>query len=66
MGLPVAGWLTARAKAHGAAFMDEPNDPRLRRHEQQHTRDWARTRAQALRPVVSVLKLTPITEAVAA
>ena len=128
VGLPVADWVTARAQAHGAfeldvvdlvelalPFMDEPNHPRLRRYEHQHTKDWsarvqaadafvfvtpeynhsynaplknaidflhseweykpvgfvsyggiaAGTRAlQALKPVVTVLKMTPVTEAV--
>jgi NAD(P)H-dependent FMN reductase len=128
VGLPVADWFAARAKAHGAfdvdfvdlaelglPFMDEPNHPRLRRYEHQHTKDWsarveaadafvfvtpeynhsfnaplknaidflhseweykpvgfvsyggiaAGTRAlQALKPVVSVLKMTPVSEAV--
>ncbi len=128
VGLPVADWFTARAQAHGAfeidvvdlaelalPMMDEPNHPRLRRYEHQHTKDWsarvdaadafvfvmpeynhsynaplknaidflhkeweykpagfvsyggiaAGTRAlQAFKPVVAVLKMTPITEAV--
>jgi NAD(P)H-dependent FMN reductase len=128
VGLPVAEWFAARAKAHGAfevdfvdlaelglPFMDEPNHPRLRRYEHQHTKDWsarvevadafafvtpeynhsfnaplknaidflhsewaykpvgfvsyggiaAGTRAlQALKPVVSALKMTPVNEAV--
>jgi NAD(P)H-dependent FMN reductase len=128
VGLPVADWFAARAKAHsafdvdfvdlaelGLPFMDEPNHPRLRRYEHQHTKDWsarveaadafvfvtpeynhsfnaplknaidflhseweykpvgfvsyggiaAGTRAlQALKPVVSVLKMTPVSEAV--
>src|SRR3954463_6190224 len=54
VGLPVADWFAARAKAHGAfeldfvdlaelglPFMDEPNHPRLRRYEHQHTKDWS-------------------------
>jgi NAD(P)H-dependent FMN reductase len=54
VGLPVADWFSARAKAHGAfeidvvdlaelglPFMDEPNHPRLRRYEHQHTKDWS-------------------------
>jgi NAD(P)H-dependent FMN reductase len=128
VGLPVADWFAARAKAHGAfeidvvdlaelglPFMDEPNHPRLRRYEHQHTKDWsarvdaadafafvtpeynhsynaplknaidflhqeweykpvgfvsyggiaAGTRAlQALKPVVSALKMTPVIDAV--
>jgi NAD(P)H-dependent FMN reductase len=128
VGLPVADWFSARAKAHGTfevdfvdlaelglPFMDEPHHPRLRRYEHEHTKAWsarvdaadafvfvtpeynhsfnaplknaidflhseweykpvgfvsyggiaAGTRAlQALKPVVSVLKMTPVTEAV--
>jgi NAD(P)H-dependent FMN reductase len=128
VGLPVADWFTARARAEGSfeievvdlaeldlPLMDEPNHPRLRRYEHQHTKDWsasvdaadafvfvipeynhsvtaplknaidylheewmykpagfvsyggisAGTRAlQALKPVVSVLRMTPVTEAV--
>jgi NAD(P)H-dependent FMN reductase len=128
VGLPVADWFAARARAHGAfeidvvdlaelglPFMDEPNHPRLRRYEHQHTKDWsarvdaadafafvtpeynhsynaplknaidflhqeweykpvgfvsyggiaAGTRAlQALKPVVSALKMTPVIDAV--
>jgi NAD(P)H-dependent FMN reductase len=128
VGLPVAEWFIDRARTHGGfeidvvdlaelglPFMDEPNHPRLRRYEHQHTKDWsarvgaadafvmitpeynhsynaplknaidflhkeweykpvgfvsyggiaAGTRAlQALKPVVSVLKMTPVTEAV--
>jgi NAD(P)H-dependent FMN reductase len=52
VGLPVADWLAARAREHDAfddvdvvdldlPFMDEPNHPRLRRYEHQHTRDWS-------------------------
>jgi NAD(P)H-dependent FMN reductase len=54
VGLPVADWFTDRAEAHGGfeldvvdhgvlglAFMDEPNHPRLRRYEHQHTKDWS-------------------------
>src|SRR3954464_6114473 len=127
-GLPIGEWIAARAKAHGAfdvdpvdlaelglPFMDEPNHPRLRRYEHQHTKDWsarvdaadafvfvtpeynhsfnaplknaidflhseweykpvgfvsyggiaAGTRAlQALKPIVSVLKMTAVSEAV--
>ncbi len=128
VGLPVADWITAHAKAHGAfevdvvdlaelglPLLDEPNHPRLRQYEHQHTKDWsdrvsaadafvfvipeynhsynaplknavdflhgewaykpagfvsyggiaAGTRAlQAFKPVVSVLKMSPVTEAV--
>ena len=54
VGLPVADWFSARAKAHGAfeidfvdlaelglPFMDEANHPRMRRYEHQHTKDWS-------------------------
>jgi NAD(P)H-dependent FMN reductase len=54
VGLPVADWFAARAEAHGAfeldvvdlaelalPFMDEPNHPRLKRYEHQHTKDWS-------------------------
>jgi NAD(P)H-dependent FMN reductase len=55
VGLPVAGWFAERARDHdafddvdvvdlaelGLPFMDEPNHPRLRRYEHQHTRDWS-------------------------
>jgi NAD(P)H-dependent FMN reductase len=54
VGLPVADWFAARAQAHGGfeievvdlatlglPFMDEPNHPRLRRYEHQHTKDWS-------------------------
>jgi NAD(P)H-dependent FMN reductase len=54
VGLPVAEWFIGRARAHGGfaldivdlaelalPFMDEPNHPRLRRYEHQHTKDWS-------------------------
>ena len=54
VGLPVADWFAARARDHGAfeldvvdlaelglPFMDEPNHPRLRRYEHQHTKEWS-------------------------
>ena len=54
VGLPVADWFSARAKAHGTfeidfvdlaelglPFMDEANHPRMRRYEHQHTKDWS-------------------------
>jgi NAD(P)H-dependent FMN reductase len=54
VGLPVAEWFTGRARAHAGfaldvvdlaelalPFMDEPNHPRLRRYEHQHTKDWS-------------------------
>jgi NAD(P)H-dependent FMN reductase len=54
VGLPVADWFADRAQAHGGfeldvvdlaelglPFMDEPNHPRLRRYEHQHTKDWS-------------------------
>ncbi|WCB96016.1 hypothetical protein DSM104299_04770 [Baekduia alba] len=53
-GEPIADWFVSRARAHGAfdvelvdlvevdlPFMDEPNHPRLRRYEHQHTKDWS-------------------------
>jgi len=53
-GEPIAEWLVARAKAHGAfdvelvdlaevdlPFMDEPNHPRLRRYTHDHTKAWS-------------------------
>jgi NAD(P)H-dependent FMN reductase len=56
VGLPVAEWFAERARAHGGfeievadlaeiglPFMDEPNHPRLRRYEHQHTKDWSAT-----------------------
>jgi NAD(P)H-dependent FMN reductase len=55
-GFPIAQWFIARAEAHGGfevqvvdladlglPFMDEPNHPRLRRYEHQHTKDWSAT-----------------------
>jgi NAD(P)H-dependent FMN reductase len=54
VGAPVAEWFTERALAHGGfdvevldlaewdlPFMDEPNHPRLRRYEHEHTRRWS-------------------------
>ena len=54
VGEPVADWFSARARQHGGfeldvvdlaelalPFMDEPNHPRLRRYEHQHTKDWS-------------------------
>jgi NAD(P)H-dependent FMN reductase len=54
VGLPVAEWFVARARAHGGfdvdlvdlaelalPFMDEPNHPRLRAYVHQHTRAWS-------------------------
>ncbi|WP_433287999.1 NADPH-dependent FMN reductase [Micromonospora sp. CA-244673] len=57
LGLPVAEWNQAAAVKHGGfdqvelvdlaewnlPFMNEPNHPRLRRYEHQHTRDWSAT-----------------------
>ncbi|MEU0153863.1 NADPH-dependent FMN reductase [Micromonospora fulviviridis] len=57
LGLPVAEWIHAAAVKHGGfdqvelvdlaewnlPFMNEPNHPRLRRYEHQHTRDWSAT-----------------------
>jgi NAD(P)H-dependent FMN reductase len=54
VGLPVGQWFTARAEAHGAfdvevadlaalalPFMDEPQHPRLRQYEHEHTKVWS-------------------------
>ena len=54
VGLPVFNWFLEHAERHGAfeldpvdlaelglPFMDEPNHPRLRRYEHQHTKDWS-------------------------
>ena len=54
VGLPVFTWFLEHAERHGAfeldpvdlaqlglPFMDEPNHPRLRRYEHQHTKDWS-------------------------
>jgi len=55
IGLPVASWINDVAVKHGAfdtvelvdlaewnlPFMDEPNHPRFRRYQHQHTRDWS-------------------------
>jgi NAD(P)H-dependent FMN reductase len=54
VGLPVAEWFAAHARAHGAfdvdvadlaeiglPLIDEPNHPRLRRYTKQHTIDWS-------------------------
>ena len=57
LGLPVAEWINTVAVEHGGfdqvelvdlaewnlPFMNEPNHPRLRRYEHQHTRDWSAT-----------------------
>ncbi|AWS45520.1 NADPH-dependent FMN reductase [Streptosporangium sp. 'caverna'] len=56
IGLPVARWFTDWAVKHGGfevnvvdlaelnlPLMDEPNHPRLRRYEHQHTKDWSAT-----------------------
>ena len=55
-GEPIADWFVSRAREHGAfdvelvdladvalPMMDEPNHPRLRRYEHQHTKDWSAT-----------------------
>jgi NAD(P)H-dependent FMN reductase len=55
-GEPIADWFTKRAREHGAfdvelvdladvalPLLDEPNHPRLRRYEHQHTKDWSET-----------------------
>jgi NAD(P)H-dependent FMN reductase len=54
VGLPVGEWFTGVAREHGGfdldvvdladlelPMMDEPNHPRLRRYDQQHTKDWS-------------------------
>jgi NAD(P)H-dependent FMN reductase len=56
VGLPVAEWFQHAAVEHGGfevelidlaevnlPFFDEPNHPRLRKYEHQHTRDWSAT-----------------------
>ncbi len=56
IGLPVAQWFEQAAIAHGGfevelvdlaevalPFLDEPNHPRLRQYEHQHTKDWSTT-----------------------
>ena len=56
IGFPVAQWFEQAALQHGGfevelvdlaavnlPFMDEPNHPRLRRYEHQHTKDWSAT-----------------------
>ncbi|MDR7273473.1 NADPH-dependent FMN reductase [Catenuloplanes atrovinosus] len=53
-GTPVARWVVDRAEAHGGfdvrvadlaeinlPLLDEPNHPRLRRYEHEHTRAWS-------------------------
>jgi NAD(P)H-dependent FMN reductase len=53
-GEPIAEWFVERAREHGAfdvelvdlaevglPFMDEPNHPRLRRYEHDHTKAWS-------------------------
>jgi NAD(P)H-dependent FMN reductase len=59
VGLPVAVWFDARARAHAGfevelvdlaelplPFMDEPNHPRLHRYTHEHTKAWS-ARVQA-------------------
>jgi NAD(P)H-dependent FMN reductase len=54
VGFPVAEWFRGRIETHGAfelevvdlaeldlPFMDEPNHPRLRRYEHEHTKAWS-------------------------
>lgn len=54
VGLPVGAWFYQRAVEHGGfevewvdlaevdlPFFDEPEHPRLRRYQHQHTRDWS-------------------------
>jgi NAD(P)H-dependent FMN reductase len=56
VGLPVAQWFEAHARAHEGfevsvadlaeldlPFMDEPSHPRLQQYTKQHTRDWSAT-----------------------
>ena len=56
VGLPVAQWFEQAASQHGGfdvevidlaevnlPFFDEPNHPRLRKYEHQHTKDWSAT-----------------------
>jgi NAD(P)H-dependent FMN reductase len=57
VGLPVGEWVQAVAVKHGGfenvevvdlaewnlPFMDEPNHPRLRRYEHEHTKKWSAT-----------------------
>lgn len=56
VGLPVAEWFRARACSHGAfevelidlaavglPFLDEPNHPRLRDYEHDHTKAWSKS-----------------------
>jgi NAD(P)H-dependent FMN reductase len=56
IGLPVGEWFQRAALEHGGfevelvdlatvalPFFDEPNHPRLRRYEHQHTKDWSAT-----------------------
>jgi NAD(P)H-dependent FMN reductase len=53
-GVPLAEWVAARAREHGAfdveiidlaevdlPFMDEPHHPMLRRYEREHTKAWS-------------------------
>jgi NAD(P)H-dependent FMN reductase len=54
VGIRVGEWFRRQAEAHGAfdvrfvdlaeqglPFMDEPNHPKLRQYEHQHTKDWS-------------------------
>ena len=61
IGLPVAKWIEAEAKAHGGfeevelvdlavvklPFFDEPRHPRLGEYEHRHTREWSAKVAEA-------------------
>jgi NAD(P)H-dependent FMN reductase len=60
VGLPVADWFAARARAHGGfevevadlaeialPLLDEPNHPRLGQYTKAHTRRWSETIAAA-------------------
>jgi NAD(P)H-dependent FMN reductase len=59
IGLPVAQWFEHAARTHDGyeievvdlaevnlPLLDEPNHPRLRRYEHQHTKDWSSTIAR--------------------
>jgi NAD(P)H-dependent FMN reductase len=67
VGLPVARWFEARARAHGAfeldvvdlfeldlPFLDEPHHPKLAKYTKQHTKEWSQ-RVDAADAVVLVM-----------
>ena len=67
MGLPVAQWFEAEARAHGGfdievidllevglPFLDEPAHPRLQQYEHEHTKEWS-ARIAALDAFVFVM-----------